>query len=181
MLNPRWESIYDPQDIADYDKLVGTAPPVQYPFQHQILYRLLQKYYRTNKGNQLHPENPRHLTAFFEMVQRTMEELKKQILLKEEFDERQNEEKWEAQRLLEEDPMDRVLREDEIRKNSGLISYRQANSKVPNPLRQNYDYSSELGGPEWQNRVKNFEREQETAGGNASCGIQTQKKLHIDK
>lgn len=29
---------------------------------------------------------------------------------------------------------------------------------VPNPLRQNYDYSGELGGPEWQNRVKNYKK-----------------------
>ncbi len=29
-------------------------------------------------------------------------------------------------------------------------------SAVPNPIRNNYDYSGELGGPEWQNRVKNF-------------------------
>ena len=29
-------------------------------------------------------------------------------------------------------------------------------SAVPNPLRQNYDYSGEMGGPEWQNRVKNY-------------------------
>ena len=27
-------------------------------------------------------------------------------------------------------------------------------STAPNPIRQNYDYSTEMGGPEWQNRVK---------------------------
>ena len=27
---------------------------------------------------------------------------------------------------------------------------------VPNPLRRNYDYSGELGGPEWQSRVKHY-------------------------
>lgn len=32
----------------------------------------------------------------------------------------------------------------------------ESKSTVPNPLRKNYDYSSELGGPEWQNRVRNF-------------------------
>jgi len=29
-------------------------------------------------------------------------------------------------------------------------------SPVPNPLRKNYDYSGEMGGPEWQNRVKTY-------------------------
>ncbi len=116
MLNPNWMRVYDPKDIADYDKLMGTAPPVQYPFQHQILYRLLERYYRTNKGNQLHPDNPRHLTAFFDMVQRTMEELKKQVILKEDYEAQQ----WEEQRLRDEHPLDKLMREDELRKDSSL-------------------------------------------------------------
>jgi hypothetical protein len=29
-------------------------------------------------------------------------------------------------------------------------------SGVPNPLRQNYDYSNEMNGPEWQNRVRKY-------------------------
>lgn len=217
MLNPRWDKVYDPKDIADFDKLMGTAPPIVYPFQHQILYRLLGKYYRTNKGNQLHPENPRHLGAFFDMVQRTMEELKKQVMLKDDFEERQRNEQWEQQREKDEDPIDRILREDEMKRNASdkillpkkhikedlkefnelqgkieemknedkealkksslsSISFRKISSNVPNPLRQNYDYSSEMGGPEWQNRVKNFEKDQESAGGTTSCGIQRQKK-----
>lgn len=177
MLNPNWTRVYDPKDIDDFNRLTASAPPIVYPFQSQILYRLLGRYYRTNKGNQLHPDNPRYLAAYFEMLERTMEELKKQVALKEDFEKRQHAEEWKQNQERDEDPIDRILREDELRRDASLknISHRKA-SNVPNPLRTNYDYSAEMGGPEWQNRVKNFEKDQESAGGETSCGIQNQKK-----
>jgi hypothetical protein len=304
MLNPRWDRRYNPKDLRDWAQLEDTAPPVIYPFQNQILYRLLGKYYRTNGGNLLHPDNPRKSGAFFNMLSRTMEELKKQVVLKEDFDKKHHEEEWRKNQERDEDPMDKILREDDLRKDASLkkislreqvdlgrfwispdgkimspdkdihhgewisqhpevlsesedkvvrdnsgnlnaimehlfsdgwirisggiaemssdyqmpqlakflkdhtfetehdssiiilqhkdgkeehenidkiiseygdepilklqasvISYRKMDSNVPNPLRENYDYSSEMGGPEWQNRVKNFEKKKETAGG----------------
>lgn len=283
MLNKNWHKVYDPKDFEEYDKLMGTAPPLDYPFQKNILYRLLAKYYRTNKGNMLHPENPRHLGAFFEMLQRTMEELAKQVSLKKDYDDRRHIEEWNSNQERDEDPIDRILREDELKRDSSLtrISLREdidlgrfwispdgktlkpdidmthynwlmqhkellteeeqrhvndadfiphmlsdgwirisggivqifsreelprvadflklhtykeeyespvtivvsnpeemdtinigeiisqyetskkTASNVPCPLRQNYDYSGELGGPEWQNRVKNFRKRKE--------------------
>jgi len=281
MLNPYWERVYDPKDFEMWKRLEGTAPPVIYQFQKQILYGLLEKYYRTNKGNVLHPDNPKYPAAFLEMLTRTMDELARAVAARDS----KSEESWYEQRDKEEDLGAKLTREDDLKRDASLrkISLRKdvdfgrfwisprgeeynppstlshgawmefhknllspeerglcgtpyflptllsdgwirisehfiqihsqkelprvieflkkhttkaqqnlqcflvtsepedmegysigdiisgrmrkmlaamedPSSPVPNPLRRNYDYSSELGGPEWQNRVKNYRK-----------------------
>jgi hypothetical protein len=275
MLYKHWEKVYDPKDIDLWERLEGTAPPVIYPFQKNILYSLLAKYYRTNQGNSLHPERPKHATAYFEMLRRTMHELDRAVMERDS----KHETEWYELRDKEEDLGAKLTREDEMKRDASFrrISYReevylgrfwinpenrvlspaeavshhawikkhpellteqerqaadspefmkkllsdgwirisgaqiqmhsmkelprvaeflkehaykeemdssvwvitadpddmvdmkigdiisqhgiskQASSTVPNPLRRNFDYSNEAGGPEWQNRVKTVE------------------------
>lgn len=160
MLNPNWKKEYDPKDFKDWSKLLSSAPPVVYPFQYEILYKLLRKYYRTNKGNPLNPDSQNKSGAYWDMVTRAMSELERAVAA----DERDQEIAWYEQRDKEEDLGAKLTREHDLnssssmnnisyrKANSSIISFRKKSSNVPNPLRRNMDY-----GPEWQSRVKKFE------------------------
>lgn len=122
MLNPNWIKFGEDvikKDIADWKKVLGTLPAV-YPFQFQIINRLLDRYYRTEKGNSLNPNSVKvtRLTAKIEMLYRAMDSL--EIAMASEQRERARQ--WEEQSDREKDPIDLMLRDEEIRKNMEEIA-----------------------------------------------------------
>lgn len=116
MLNQHWKQYYDPKDLEDWGKLKHTAPPITYPFQYEILHRLLRKYFRTLKGNTLNPESSRNINQLYRILEKTIESLEKAVIEDEAYTEQQESEQWHAQRDLEEDPGAKMLREEEMEK-----------------------------------------------------------------
>lgn len=110
MLNQHWEKVYDKKDWELWDKLQHTAPPLTYPFQYDILYKLLKKYFRTNAGNNLNPQTEKSVNQLYRILEKTMAELENAAIAAQERDNKQ----WHEQRDREEDPNAKSLREEEM-------------------------------------------------------------------
>lgn len=122
MLNPRWKSVYDKNDWNEWLKLDRTSP-ITSPSQHQALNRLLDKYFRTNAGGGLNPEEPRSTGQRMSILRKTMEELDKAVMA----DQEQESHQYEEQRLKDIDPEDiRIMQDELVRGSNMLISYREA-------------------------------------------------------
>lgn len=142
MLNPRWHTFDYNKDLRDWQALEASGHMFLAP-QMQKLNLLLDRYFVSKSGYRLGPGYSSYQKL--EILRKTMDELEYTIP----YYEQKKVDDWHAQRDLEEDPNAKSLREEEMEKT-------RREGSVPNPLRQNYDYSNEMGGPEWQNRVKKY-------------------------
>jgi hypothetical protein len=87
MLNPYWKTVYDPKDVDLWKKVEATTPPF-FDFSFEAINKLLDKYFRTNKGYRLGPTKNWYQRK--EILAKTMKELDMAVA----YDEEDQVKKW---------------------------------------------------------------------------------------
>jgi len=128
MLRPDWKSVFKEEDIKAWDKVVQTAPPFVYPFQFSTIEKLMQKYYRTEKGSSYNSDRFK-VSQKFKMLEKIMDELDYARSLDADRENTQ----WHQDRDRDEDLGAKLTREEDLREASFKISKR-ASEVIPGGL-----------------------------------------------
>jgi hypothetical protein len=95
MLNPYWKTVYDPKDMDLWKKVESTTPPF-FDFSFEAINKLLDRYFRTNKGYRLGPTKNWYQRK--EILTKTMKELEIAVA----YDEEDQAKRWNENQEREE-------------------------------------------------------------------------------